>query len=201
MLPDHEILNRLLNVGDLVIDPPPERYRIQPASVDITLGDDFRTYRRQTYRVVALDDIPDDLTHARHSEGGGVTLPPGEFVLATTAEHFTIPPDLCAFLHGRSTLGRLGIAVHVTAGLVDPGYVGELTLEIANVGPLTVHLRPGDAIGQITFEQLDSAASRPYGHEGLASRYQHQVGATAPRAVPGVARLADIVELRRGSTP
>lgn len=197
MLPDHEIARRLQPGGGLTITPEPGLARLQPASVDITLGDDFRAYRRQTYRVVALDDIPDDLTHARHSEGGGVILPPGEFVLATTAEHFTIPDDLCAFLHGRSTLGRLGIAVHVTAGLVDPGYVGELTLEIANLGPLTVHLRPGDAVGQVTFEQLDSAASRPYGHDGLASRYQHQSGATAPRAVPGAARLADIVELRR----
>ena len=198
MLPDHEIARRLAD-GTLTITPQPDLARLQPASVDVTLGDTYREYRRGAH--VELGDLGGgdaDLTTARHIGTRGLSLYPGDFVLATTAEHFEIPPDLCAFLHGRSTLGRLGLMCHVTAGLVDPGYRGQVTLEISNVGPLTVRLHPGDAIGQVTFEQLDAPASRPYGHPALSSRYQDQVGPTAPRAVPAApAELAPIVELRR----
>lgn len=196
MLPDHMIAARIRG-GDIVIDPEPALDRLQPASVDITLGDTYRTFHPPR-RPITLRSIPDNLTVLHRIGADGLTLAPGDFVLATSAEHFTIPADVCAFLHGRSTLGRLGLTVHVTAGLVDPGYAGDITLEVANVGPLTVTLHVGDPIGQVTFEQLDQAALRPYGADGLSSRYQHQTGAAAPRAVPLSDGLASVVELRAG---
>jgi dCTP deaminase len=194
MLPDHEIAARL-KAGDLTITPQPDLARLQPASVDVTLGDTYRQYQRG--HTVSLADLTDGLTTTRRIGAYGLALYPGDFVLATTAERFEIPPDLCAFLHGRSTLGRLGVAIHITAGLVDPGFRGQVTCELANLGPLAVHLHPGDPIGQMTFTRLDSPAARPYGHTDLASRYQDQAGPTAPRAVPvAAAELAPIVELR-----
>ena len=201
MLPDHEIAARLHD-GTLTITPEPDLTRLQPASVDITLGEDFRHYRppRWPQRIVTLDSIPADLAEPQRTNPDGVVLAPGDFVLASTAEHFRIPDDLCAFLHGRSTLGRLGIACHVTAGLIDPGFAGSVTLEITNLGPLTVHLRPGDPVGQITFTQLDSPAARPYGSDGLASRYQGQSGPTPPRRAVGDGTGARIVELRPGAS-
>lgn len=181
MLPDHVIEARM-QAGDITVDPDPAPHRRQPASIDLTLGD---TYRRFTahHGPITLDAIPDDLTVRLLIGPDGLTLRPGAFVLATTAERVGVPDDLCAFLHGRSTLGRLGLTAHVTAGLIDPGFHGQITLEISNVGPLTVTLHVGDAIGQLTFEQLDSAATRPYGHAELSSRYQGQSSATAPRAL------------------
>lgn len=194
MLPDHAIARRLHD-GTLVIDPQPDLARLQPASIDITLGDTYRTYRAPLNGEVGLAGGVQAATDLHRAGPDGIVLRPGDFLLATTAERFELPDDLCAFLHGRSTLGRLGVAVHVTAGLVDPGYCGEVTLEVCNVGPLTVRLHVGDPIGQVTFEQLDSACARPYGHPDLRSRYQGQVGPTAPRPIPAAA-LAPIIELR-----
>ncbi|WP_170205950.1 MULTISPECIES: dCTP deaminase [Pseudonocardia] len=183
--------------GDLIVDPPPAVERLQPASIDVTLGDSYRGFTGN-HTTVTLDQIPDDLTVGLPVEDG-ILLQPGDFVLATTAEHFTIPADLCAFLHGRSTLGRLGITCHVTAGLIDPGYRGHITLEVSNVGPVTILLRVGDPIGQVTFEQLTEAAARPYGHPDVRSRYQDQDGAAGPRAVPGLVELADVIQIRGGA--
>lgn len=196
MLPDHAIAARI-KAGDLVIDPEPTLDRLQPSSIDLTLGDSYRVFTAH-HRPITLDAIPDDLTVRLPVGADGLTLQPGDFVLATTAERVTIPADLCGFLHGRSTLGRLGIAIHVTAGLVDPGYCGDVTLEMCNVGPLTLTLRRGDPIGQLTFEELGTAAMRPYGHPSLASRYQGQSGTTAPRAVPAAEPSASVVELYPG---
>lgn len=198
MLPDHAIAARI-KAGDLVIDPEPTLDRLQPSSIDLTLGDSYRVFTAR-HRPITLDTIPDDLTVRLPVGPDGLTLQPGDFVLATTAERVTIPADLCGFLHGRSTLGRLGIAIHVTAGLVDPGYDGDVTLEMCNVGPLTLTLHRGDPIGQLTFEELGTAAMRPYGHPSLQSRYQGQSGTTAPRAVPAAETAASVVELYPGGS-
>ena len=198
MLPDHAIAARI-KAGDLVIDPEPTLDRLQPSSIDLTLGDSYRVFTAH-HRPITLDSIPDDLTVRLPVGPDGLTLQPGDFVLATTAERVTIPADLCGFLHGRSTLGRLGIAIHVTAGLVDPGYCGDVTLEMCNVGPLTLTLRRGDPIGQLTFEELGTAAMRPYGHPSLQSRYQGQSGTTGPRAVPAAETAASVVELYPGGS-
>ena len=181
----------------ILIDPPPPVSRLQPASVDVTLGSTVRVFdapRGPAGRtVVRLDAIPSDLTEEIQI-GDGFRLRPGDFVLATTAERVTLPGNICAFLHGRSTLGRLGLAVHCTAGLIDPGYSGAITLEVSNIGELILDLRAGDPIGQLTFERMTSAALRPYGSDGLGSRYQNQSGTTGPcSAIP--TRLAPVMPL------
>lgn len=214
MLSDQDIAKEMRR-RRIVIDPPPPVHRLQPASVDVTLGGTVRVFeppRRPGGRtVVRLDAIPDDLTD-EIDIGAGFRLRPGDFVLATTAEHVTLPANVCAFLHGRSTLGRLGLAVHCTAGLIDPGFAGHITLEVSNISAeLILELRPGDPIGQLTFERMSSAAARPYGSEGLGSRYQHQSGTTPPRGaraairpVPDVApvsgRVAPVLWLRPGGS-
>lgn len=183
MLSDQDIAKEMRR-RRIIIDPTPPAHRRQPASVDVTLGDTVRVYgpprRAGARRVVRLDDIPDDLTD-EVDIGEGFRLRPGDFVLATTTEHVTLPGNVCGFLHGRSTLGRLGLLIHATAGLIDPGYAGRITLEVANIGELILELRAGDPIGQLTFERTSSPVSRPYGSDGLGSRYQHQSGTTPPR--------------------
>lgn len=111
-------------------------------------------------------------------EGGGFWLAPGQFVLGTTVERFEIPPYMSARIEGKSTLGRLGLVVHVTAGFVDPGFKGQLTLELRNVGSFHILLRPGMAISQVSFSPLTSQSERPYGSDGLGSHYQGQEGPT-----------------------
>lgn len=178
MLADRDI-RALLDTGRLVIDPlKPDR--IQPASVDLTLGDQYRSFDRSMFRRVRLSDIPDDLTEL-HDGADGIVLEPGRFVLASTAESVTLPDDVCGILHGRSTLGRLGLTVHVTAGLIDPGFSGFITLEVVNVGDLELELQPGDVIGQLTFHRMSSPCARPYGSSELGSHYQHQRGPTPAR--------------------
>ncbi|GAA4685681.1 hypothetical protein GCM10023215_21170 [Pseudonocardia yuanmonensis] len=108
-----------------------------------------------------------------------------------------LPADVAARLEGKSTLGRLGLLVHVTAGLIDPGFDGHITLEVTNVGELVIMLEPGMRIGQLTFERTSSRCLRPYGHPGLGSHYQGQAGPTAPRSVPpGEPSVAPVVALR-----
>ncbi|MFC5996919.1 dCTP deaminase [Pseudonocardia hispaniensis] len=182
MLADRDI-RALLDSGRLVIDPlKPDR--IQPASVDLTLGDQYRSFDRSLFRRVRLSAIPDDLTEL-HDGSDGIVLEPGRFLLATTAETVTLPDDVCGILHGRSTLGRLGLTVHVTAGLIDPGFAGHITLEVVNVGDLHLELWPGDVIGQLTLHPMSSPCQRPYGSAGLGSHYQHQRGPTPPRSGAG----------------
>lgn len=199
MLSDHSIA-ALVRSQRIVIDPPPALERLQPASVDVTLGNTVRLYDDARYRRVRLTDIPDDLTTEYTIGEDGLSLRPGDFLLATTAERVALPDDVCAFLHGRSTLGRLGLLVHATAGLIDPGFDGAITLEVANIGELVLVLAPGDVIGQLTFERMSTAALRPYGSTGLGSHYQHQDGPTPPRSVVPAAEpvVAPVVALRPG---
>lgn len=183
MLSDNAIRKELA-AGRIVIDPPPLDRRIQPVSVDVTLGDTWRAYRRGS-AIIRPGALPaEDLT-SEHviRRGSGVTLLPRDFLLLTTAEHITLPDDIVAMVHGKSTLGRLGLQVHVTAGLIDPGFRGQITLEAVNLGPLVLELFPGDAIGQVTFERTSSPCDRPYGSQGLGSHYQGQRGATGPAGV------------------
>ena len=196
MLSDRDIALQIRR-RRITIDPTPTLARLQPASIDVTLGDSVRTFDDSRYRQVRLDAIPDDLTTEHHIDAGGFALRPGDFILATTAERIGLPNDICAFLHGRSTLGRLGLLVHATAGLIDPGYQGEVTLEVANIGELVLMLAPGQSIGQLTFERTSSKVLRPYGSHGLGSHYQGQVGATGPRStLPADETVAPVVALR-----
>lgn len=166
--------------GDLSIDPYDES-NVEPASVDLRLG---RVFKRpqpskltSTKRYVSLSD--DESAIEWEAVNSPLHLDPGEFVLASTLETVTIPKDLVAHVLGRSSLGRLGISVHQTAGYIDPGFEGQITLELSNHGPSPVELCEGDRICQIVFEELSSSAMKPYGHDD--SQYQGQRGPTPSR--------------------
>jgi dCTP deaminase len=181
VLSDQDIADALVS-GEISVEPYDPR-RLQPVSIDVTLGDTVRVFDRAMFREVELDAIPDDLTEVEDIRDG-FRLRPGDFILATTAETLTLGPGIAARLEGKSTLGRLGIAVHATAGLIDPGFSGQVTLEVSNVGTLVPLLRPGLPIGQLTFEATSSPCLVPYGSDpALGSHYQGQTGPTPPRSV------------------
>lgn len=163
--------------------------QIQPASVDVSLGSDFRVFGNSPYParhvidpLALLDDMTADVTA---EEGQPFMLAPGEFVLGTTIETVWLPDDLVARVEGKSSLGRLGLLIHATAGFVDPGFCGQITLELSNVSPFPIKLWPGMRIGQLCFQLLDQKAERPYGHPDLNSKYQNQVGPIASRYESG----------------
>lgn len=179
MLSDRDLIAQL-SAGRIVLDPLPPEERFQPVSVDVTLGPLIRSFEMSRGRIVPIGDIPDDLTVVWTFPSGGLELRPRQFILGTTAERLTLPDDVAARLEGKSTNGRLGLLVHATAGLIDPGFSGHITLEITNVSEMVLLLRPGDLIGQLTFEATSSPCVRPYGSPGLRSHYQHQRGPVAP---------------------
>ena len=183
ILSDTDIARRL-EAGDLVIDPldDPE-LQIQPASVDLRLGTEFLEFRRTNIPCIHPDserEVDEYVTETVVEDGDAFILHPGDFVLGTTAERVEIPPDLLAHVEGRSSLGRLAIVVHATAGLCDPGYRGQITLELSNLGAAPVALRPGMRVSQLTFTELSSPAERPYG-SSRGSKYQDQTGPQASK--------------------
>ena len=178
---------RLVREGRIKIDPWDESL-VQPASVDLRLGDSFRVFHN--YRVTSIDlrDPPQNLTEeVRVQDGEPFVIHPGEFALGRTMEWVELPEDIVARIEGKSSLGRLGLIVHATAGFVDPGFTGTLTLEITNFNSVPIVLRPGLPIAQLSFMTLDRAAERPYGHPELGSHYHGQVEATESRYEGGPA--------------
>lgn len=173
-------IRRLLDQGRLIIDPL-EASQIQPASVDVRLGPEFLVFRNHTTEVIDPFQKPGDLMEKIVvPEGQGFILHPGEFVLGTTMEQIGLPDDLVARVEGKSSLGRLGLLIHATAGFVDPGWKrGQITLELSNVATLPIKLWPGMRIGQLSFHSLDAPAERPYGHPELNSKYVGQSGPVA----------------------
>ena len=171
-----------IDKGRIVIEPL-DLSCIQPASVDVHLDRKllvFRTWRSPFY--VDVKQSQDDLTELVEIAGDEpFLLPPGEFVLGSTVENIALPDDIVGRLEGKSSLGRIGLLIHSTAGYVDPGWQGHLTLELSNVAKLPVTLYYGMKIGQISFVRLTSAAERLYGDESLGSKYQGQVEATASK--------------------
>lgn len=189
VLSDHDIKIEI-EKGRIVLDPFSAEL-IQPASIDVRLGNDFRVFRNSDH--VAIDPElhqPDLTEQIIVSDGDAFVLHPGQFVLGTTLERICVPDDVLGKLEGKSSLGRLGLMIHSTAGYIDPGWNGQITLELSNVANLPILLRPGMRIGQISFERMSSSVDVPYGAPGLGSHYQGQVGATAgsPLTRPGVAR-------------
>lgn len=173
-------IRRLLGEGRLILDPL-EPQQVQPASVDVRLGDEFLVFRNHTCEVIDPFDKPADLMESvTVSDGGAFILHPGEFVLGTTLEQIGLPDDIVARVEGKSSLGRLGLLIHATAGFVDPGWKrGQITLELSNVATLPIKLWPGMKIGQLSFHMLDAPAERPYGHPELNSKYVGQSGPVA----------------------
>lgn len=185
MLLSDDGIHAALFSGELVIDPPPSARLIQPASVDVRLGSAFRLFRHQPGAFIDPDTSEPGLTELTTLSGHEVfVLEPGDFALGCTLETVTLSPAIAARLEGKSSLGRLGLVVHSTAGWIDPGFSGQITLELSNLSPLPVILRPGRPIGQLCVMRLSSPASRPYGSPELGSKYQGQCGPTPSRVGP-----------------
>ena len=183
ILSDGDILRRL-EQGDLVIEPLDDiDLQVQPASVDLRLGREFLEFQHANIPCIhpRSEGEVDEYVEETVVDGDGeYILHPGDFVLGTTHERVEIPDDLIAHVEGRSSLGRLAIVVHATAGLCDPGYKGQITLELSNLGTAPVALTPGMRISQLTFTELKTPAERPYGEE-RGSKYQNQTGPQASR--------------------
>ena len=183
ILSDTDIRRRLTD-GDLVVEPlaDPE-LQIQPASIDLRLGREFLEFQRTNISCIHPNregEVGEYVEETYVEEGEEFILHPGDFVLGTTKERVEVPPDLLGTVQGRSSLGRLAIVIHATAGIIDPGYRGQITLELSNLGTAPVALSPDMRISQVIFTELKSAASSPYGSD-RGSKYQDQTGPQASR--------------------
>ena len=191
VLSDGTILD-LVRAGAIVIDPW-DPTRVQPASVDLCLGKSFRVFHNHHLTSIDLRNPPSDLTEeVVLGEDQTFVIHPGEFCLGSTLEWVELPDDIVARVEGKSSLGRLGLIVHATAGFCDPGWKGTLTLEFNNLTRVPIKLYAGLPIAQLSFMTLDAPALRPYGHAELGSHYQGQVAATESRygADPSASSIA-----------
>jgi dCTP deaminase len=180
-------IRKLVEAGRISIDPW-DPAMVQPASVDVRLGNSFRVFHNHQVQAIDLASPPSDLTeHVHIDDERPFVLHPGEFVLGRTVEVVAIPNDIVCRIEGKSSIGRLGLIVHATAGFVDPGFSGSLTLEITNFNSVPIVLRPGLPVAQLSFMALDAPAERPYGHPDLGSHYHGQVDATESRYEGGPA--------------
>nr|WP_275433381.1 dCTP deaminase [Corynebacterium imitans] len=181
LLSDHDIRDAI-DSGRLGIDPY-DASLVQPSSIDVRMDKFFRVFNNSKYTHIDPKlEMPDLTTAVEVPEGEAFVLHPGEFVLASTLEHFTLPADLAGRLEGKSSLGRLGLLTHSTAGFIDPGFSGHITLELSNVANLPITLWPGMKVGQLAIFNMSSPAEVPYGSGTLGSKYQGQRGPTPSRA-------------------
>jgi dCTP deaminase len=181
LLSDRDIRAEL-DSGRVGLDPY-DPAMVQPSSVDVRLDRFFRLFDNHKYPVIDPATDQPDLTRLVETEPDeAFVLHPGEFVLGSTYEQVTLPDDVAARLEGKSSLGRLGLLTHSTAGFIDPGFSGHVTLELSNVATLPIMLWPGMKIGQLCFFRLSSPAEHPYGSGVYGSRYQNQRGPTASRS-------------------
>jgi dCTP deaminase len=164
----------------IIIDPIDDR-DVQPSSVDLHIDRYFRVFRNDTTPYIDPKQPQEDLTEIVEINDGAFILHPGEFVLGSTYERVALPDDLVARLEGKSSLGRLGLLIHSTAGFVDAGWDGHLTLELSNVATLPIALYPRMKIGQISFFEMTTPADHPYGSSEKGSKYQGQRGPTPSR--------------------
>ena len=169
-------LQEYLASGRIIIEPLGEN-AIQPSSVDLRIDSQFRVFKNHSLGIIDVRENLEDLTElVTVSDDEPFILHPGEFVLGSTLERVVVPEDLVARLEGKSSLGRLGLLIHSTAGFVDAGWDGQLTLELSNVANLPITLYAGMKIGQISFQQMTTPADNPYGSNALGSKYQNQTG-------------------------
>jgi dCTP deaminase len=180
VLSDRTIL-KMLDAGLIEIDPY-DAGLLQPSSVDVRIDRFFRVFHNARYPFIDVREPQEDLTELVEIEDESpFILHPGEFVLGSTLERVRLPNDLVARLEGKSSLGRLGLLIHSTAGFIDPGWDGHVTLELSNVANLPITIYYGMRIGQLSFVQLTEPADSPYGSAGLGSKYQGQRGPTPSR--------------------
>ena len=177
-------IREALGAGHIEIDPLDEAC-IQPSSVDLKMDRFFRVFRNHTAGVIDVKENLEDLTELveipAHDPDAVFMLHPGEFVLGSTAERVRLPQDLVGRLEGKSSLGRLGLLIHSTAGFIDAGWDGHITLELSNIATLPITLYPGMKIGQISFLRMTTPADVPYGSGTIGSKYQGQRGPTPSR--------------------
>ncbi|MEL0260657.1 MAG: dCTP deaminase [Aquiluna sp.] len=181
LLSDGDI-RRQIEDGRIGLDPL-DLGLVQPSSIDVRLDRFFRLFDNHKYPYIDPREQQDELTRfVEVASDEAFILHPGEFVLGSTYEYVKLPNDIAARLEGKSSLGRLGLLTHSTAGFVDPGFEGHVTLELSNVATLPIKLWPGMKIGQLCFFQLSSESENPYGSDKYGSRYQGQRGPTASRS-------------------
>lgn len=187
LLSDHDIRQEI-GAGRVILRPH-DPSLVQPASVDIRLDRRFRVFDSHVYAAIDPAVMQPGLTRAFITrDDDALVLHPGELVLGSTLEHVTLPGDIAARLEGCSSLGRLGLVVHSTAGWVDPGFSGQVTLELSNMARLPILLWPGMKIGQLCLFRTSSPVTRPYGAPGLGSHYQGQQGPVPSRSHEGFSR-------------
>ena len=181
LLSDRDIRAELA-AGRVVLEPF-DAGMVQPSSVDVRLDKFFRVFENHRYpHIDPAEEQPELTRMVEPHEGEPFILHPGEFVLASTYEVVTLPDDVAGRLEGKSSLGRLGLLTHSTAGFIDPGFSGHVTLELSNVATLPIKLWPGMKIGQLCLIRLSSPAEQPYGSSAYGSRYQGQRGPTASKS-------------------
>jgi dCTP deaminase len=179
ILSDGDIIAEV-KAGNLKITPFSKK-NVQPASYDVTLGHEFRIFKNAHKPYLDVrEDASKFMELVKIKKGDPIIVHPGEFLLGTTVERVSLPPDLVAQLNGRSSLGRLGIIIHATAGFIDPGFSGHITLEMTNMSNIPIALYPGMRIGQFSLLRLSTPAKVPYGVE-RGSKYQGQKGPTTSR--------------------
>lgn len=182
MLLSDQDLRKEVESGRLLLDPF-DVEMVQPSSIDVRLDRFFRVFNNTKYTHIDPSMQQDELTSLVEAPANEpFVLHPGEFVLGSTYEMVTLPDDLAGRLEGKSSLGRLGLLTHSTAGFIDPGFSGHITLELSNVANLPITLHPGMKIGQLCLFKLSSPAEHPYGSKQAGSRYQGQRGPTPSRA-------------------
>jgi dCTP deaminase len=182
MLMSDRDIRASIEAGQIGLEPL-ELGLLQPSSIDVRLDRFFRLFDNHKHPFIDPASQQDDLTRfVEVKSDEAFILHPGEFVLGSTFEFVTLPDDIAARLEGKSSLGRLGLLTHSTAGFVDPGFKGHVTLELSNVATLPIKLWPGMKIGQLCFFKLTSPSEFPYGSDKYSSRYQGQRGPTASRS-------------------
>ena len=188
LLSDRDIRAQI-DAGRVRLEPY-DPVMIQPASIDIRLDRWFRLFDNHRYPVIDPAQDQSELTRlVEVAPDEPFVLHPGEFALGATYELVTLPDDVAARLEGKSSLGRLGLLTHSTAGFIDPGFTGHVTLELSNTATLPITLWPGMKVGQLCFFQLSSPAENPYGSGAQGSRYQGQRGPTASRSHQNFSRI------------
>jgi dCTP deaminase len=181
MILSDRTLREEIAAGRIVIDPF-EPANVQPSSIDLRIDRYFRVFRNHTTGIIDVKENQENLTELVEIGADDVfILHPGEFVLGSTAERVSVPDDLVARIEGKSSLGRLGVVIHSTAGFIDPGFNGHITLELSNAATLPITLYPGMKIGQVSFLRMTTPADHPYGSSAIGSKYQGQRGPTPSR--------------------
>lgn len=186
-------IKEYLKEGKIGFEPLKDEKQIQPSSIDMRLGDEFKVFKVIRKPYIDPNDEEEIASYMESMtvpKGEAFIIHPNEFALATTLEYVKVPDDLVARVEGRSSMGRLGVTMHVTAGFIDPGFEGKITLEISNIGAMPVALYPGQRVCQIVFETMTTPAELPYGHPERNSKY---MGQTRPES----SRIKQDYELKK----